>query len=150
LQDKEDAREITQQVFYKLWTKKEKISIEYSPVAYLYKSVHNECMNYLKHNKIKAAHLKHVLADSEAVLPHDRPAEKELSRKINETIRNLPQQCGIIFSMSRFDDMKYKEIAGKLNISVKAVEKQITKALKILRTELQEFIPLLLLILLHK
>ena len=70
--------------------------------------------------------------------------EQELENKLNEVLSRLPDRCRQIFVMSRFDNKKNKEIAGELDISVKAVEKQITKALATIRTEMKDYLPLLL------
>ncbi|ANI90281.1 hypothetical protein A9P82_13855 [Arachidicoccus ginsenosidimutans] len=150
LKDVEAAKEIAQTVFYKLWIKRESISIEYSMSAYLYKSIHNECMNYIKHGKVKTAYLKEMKHEENIVISDERTTERELRKKINDVIKRLPEQCATIFCMSRFEELKYKEIAERLGISIKAVEKQITKALKILRVELKEYLPLILIMLFGK
>jgi RNA polymerase sigma-70 factor (ECF subfamily) len=70
--------------------------------------------------------------------------EQELEDKLNEVLNSLPERCREIFSMSRFENKKNKEIAEELDISVKAVEKQITRALATIRTEMKDYLPLLL------
>jgi RNA polymerase sigma-70 factor (ECF subfamily) len=72
---------------------------------------------------------------------------KELENKFREALNELPEQCRTVFQLSRFEDMKYKEIADKLDISVKTVENHMGKALKLLRTKLVDFLPLLLILL---
>ena len=67
----------------------------------------------------------------------------ELEEKIRAAIQTLPEQCRLIFTMSRFEELKYQEIADQLNLSVKTVENQMGKALKIMRTQLKEYLPLL-------
>ena len=71
----------------------------------------------------------------------------ELDGHIQRALNDLPQQCRIIFQLSRFENLKYKEIAGQLNLSVKTVENQMGKALKILRVKLAEFLPVILILL---
>jgi RNA polymerase sigma-70 factor (ECF subfamily) len=72
----------------------------------------------------------------------------ELENKFREALNELPEQCRTVFQLSRFEDMKYREIADKLEISVKTVENHMGKALKLLRTKLVDFLPLLILLLL--
>jgi len=141
------AEEMVQNVFYKLWEKKEQIPDTQSVAAYLYRAVHNESLNYLKHAKVKAAY--HAYAVSNAI-DHDAAdpaAIKELEQKIEAALQELPEQCRTIFQLSRFEDMKYREIADTLGISVKTVESQMGKALKILRMKLVEFLPAILMLL---
>jgi RNA polymerase sigma-70 factor (ECF subfamily) len=67
----------------------------------------------------------------------------ELSDRISAAIEKLPGQCQVIFQMSRFEELKYQEIANQLNLSIKTVENQMGKALRIMREELQEYLPLI-------
>ena len=139
LKEETYAEEIVQQVFFKLWERVEHISISGSVAAYLYRAVHNESLNHLKHQKVKASHQLHVaysMKDAVETAPKTLQA-KELEKKIQAALNELPEQCRTIFQMSRFEEMKYREIADKLNLSVKTVENQIGTALKILRTALQ-------------
>jgi RNA polymerase sigma-70 factor (ECF subfamily) len=76
----------------------------------------------------------------------DHAALRELREKIDEALNELPEQCRTIFQMSRYEDMRYREIADRLNISVKTVENQLGKALKILRTRLADYLPILALL----
>ena len=85
-------------------------------------------------------------AGSDNHIPADQVALKELQQKIDKSINELPEQCRAIFQMSRFEDLKYRDIAAKLGISVKTVENQMGKALRTLRTKLAEFLPVLILL----
>ncbi len=139
------AEEIVQQVFYKLWEKAEHITISGSVAAYLYRAVHNESLNHLKHQKVKAAYQMHVaysMRDATETVPKNLQT-KELEKKLHTALNELPEQCRTIFQMSRFEQMKYREIADQLDISIKTVENQIGKALKILREKLVDYLPLL-------
>jgi RNA polymerase sigma-70 factor, ECF subfamily len=143
------AEEIVQQVFFKLWERAENIVITGSVAAYLYRAVHNESLNHLKHQKVKASHQLHVaysMKDAAEAAPKTLQA-KELEKKIQAALHELPEQCRTIFQMSRFEELKYREIAGRLSLSVKTVENQMGKALKILREQLAEYLPLLFLFL---
>jgi len=147
LKDEAMAEEIVQQVFYKLWEKKEQLQLLQSVPAYLYRSVHNECLNYVKHTKVKAKHHAHTLyAQQEPDETTDQATLKELQQKIDTAINDLPEQCRTIFQLSRFEDLKYREIADRLGISVKTVENQMGKALRTLRNKLVEYLPVLFLL----
>jgi RNA polymerase sigma-70 factor (ECF subfamily) len=74
---------------------------------------------------------------------HGKIASKELENKFREALGELPEQCRTVFQLSRFEDMKYKDISEKLDISVKTVENHMVKALKLLRTKLVDFLPLI-------
>jgi RNA polymerase sigma-70 factor (ECF subfamily) len=147
LKDDASAEEIVQQVFYKLWEKKDKLGELQSVPAYLYRAVHNDCLNLIKHSKVKAAHQAHTLRNSnELDNPTDQATLKEMQLKIDNAINELPEQCRIIFQLSRFEDMKYREIADRLGISVKTVENHMGKALRSLRTKLVAYLPVLALL----
>lgn len=146
LQEEAMAEEIVQQVFFKLWEKRDQVNIQQSLNAYLYRSVYNECLNYLKHKKVKKAHQSHTLytAGTASDNVSRKVIAKELEEKIADALNQLPEQCRTIFQMSRFEELKYREIADKLNLSVKTVENQMGKALKIMRMQLVEYLPVLL------
>ena len=147
LRDEVEAEEIVQQVFFKLWERNENLSLSGSVSAYLYRAVHNESLNYLKHQKVRSNHQLHVAYNMKNEVEH--PAKKviagELEKKIHSALNELPEQCRTIFQMSRFDELKYREIADKLGISVKTVENQMGKALKLLREKLVDFLIFILL-----
>lgn len=143
------AEELVQQVFYKLWLKKDEVHIRQTLQAYLYQSVYNECLNYLKHQKVRKAHQVHTLhTTAEGQVPDQDMANRELKEKIHEALSRLPEQCRTIFQMSRFEDLKYREIAEQLRLSVKTVENQMGKALKLMRQHLAEYLPVLWIMLL--
>lgn len=151
LQEEAMAEEIVQQVFFKLWDKREQVNIQQSLNAYLYRSVYNDCLNYLKHKKVKKAHQSHTLytAGTSSDNVSRNVIARELEEKIAEALNQLPEQCRTIFQMSRFEELKYREIADKLNLSVKTVENQMGKALKIMRMQLVEYLPALLAVLVN-
>ena len=149
LKDEDEAEEMVQQVFFKLWERSEHLSFSGSIAAYLYRAVHNESLNFIKHQKVKAGHQLHVAYSmkNKSEQAHSKMIRKELEYKFREALNELPEQCRTVFQLSRFEDMKYKEIADKLDISVKTVENHMGKALKLLRTKLVDFLPLLLILL---
>lgn len=146
LRDDADAEEMVQQVFFKLWERASNLQIAGSIAAYLYRAVHNECLNFLKHQKVKAKHQLHVAYRARETdrAPADPYVDPELPNRIREAMESLPEQCRTIFHMSRFEELKYREIAERLKISVKTVENQMGKALKLMRARLTEFMTLLL------
>jgi RNA polymerase sigma-70 factor, ECF subfamily len=149
LKDEAEAEEIVQQVFFNLWERNENLNIAGPVNAYLYRAVHNASLNYLKHQKVKANHRLYVAYSmkNEVQQPVKKTDAAELEKKIHSALNELPEQCRTIFQMSRFDELKYREIAGKLDLSVKTVENQMGKALRILRIKLAEFLVFLAVIL---
>lgn len=148
LKDDAEAEEVVQQVFFKLWERAGHLTISGSVAAYLYRAVHNESLNHLKHQKVKTGYRLHVaysMKNQEGQEP-EKIMTRELDHKFREALNELPEQCRTVFQLSRFEDMKYREIADKLDISVKTVENHMGKALKILRARLVDFLTLLLLL----
>lgn len=148
LQDEEIAEDVVQSMFLKLWEKRDAISVQTSLRAFLYRCVHNDSLNYLKHLKVKTSYTDHAayLMKEENSRPVPGFELKELERRLHETLAELPEQCLTVFQMSRFEDLKYREIAERLGVSVKAVEKQMGNALKHLRLRLGDYLPLILLL----
>jgi RNA polymerase sigma-70 factor, ECF subfamily len=146
LQDKEEAEEIVQSTFLNVWEKKETLSIRTAVKPYLYAMVRNACLNVIKHEKIKQKHVVEELAIG--VHSHDSVshtvAGSELELKIQQAMEKLPEQCRLVFKLSRFEELKYSEIADQLNISIKTVENHMGKALKIMREQLKDYLPLLI------
>ena len=129
---------------------KEQITELQSINAYLYRAVYNESLNYLKHEKVKMAyqsHANHSMDKHESA--EDQANVKQLEQRIQTAMNELPEQCRTIFQLSRFEELKYREIADRLGISVKTVENQMGKALKVLRTKLVEYLPVLWLLLVN-
>lgn len=145
LKDPDGAEEIVQAAFIGFWEKRKTISIETSLKSYLYRAIRNACLNELKHEQVKQKYFTNESLKEEAKSePADHLAiHVELEDKIRAAIQTLPEQCRLIFTMSRFEELKYQEIADQLNLSVKTVENQMGKALKIMRAQLKEYLPLL-------
>ncbi|HPW63601.1 MAG TPA: RNA polymerase sigma-70 factor [Cyclobacteriaceae bacterium] len=146
LQDKEEAEEVVQASFITVWEKRNNIAIETSLKSYLYRMVRNSCLNVIKHEKVKQQHVAHELAVSE--VSHESVSQKvqaaELEIRITEAMKTLPEQCRLVFQLSRFEELKYQEIADQLQISVKTVENHMGKALKLMREQLKDYLPLFL------
>ena len=149
LKDIEAAEEVVQSTFVRLWESREKLNIEKSHAAYLNTAVRNGCLNQLKHLKIKEAYKEDNKREMEyEELRVDDSDGNELADKIKSTIEKLPEGRRKIFILSRYEGLKYKEIAERLNISVKTVENQMGSALKFLKSHLAEYMVSLLLIIL--
>lgn len=145
VKDEDAAKELAQDAFINLWQKKDEIDKDKSIKSYLFTSVRNRSLNYIRDNKkYKSEYLDIELEKSNDFFDSDVLTTKELQDKITASINSLPEKCRKVFEMSRFEDLKYKEIAKELNISIKTVENQIGKALKTLRKDLKDYLPLLI------
>ncbi|WP_412468768.1 RNA polymerase sigma-70 factor [Pedobacter sp. KLB.chiD] len=144
LSDKEIAEEMVHQVFLKILESNEPMEIRTSMKAYLFRAVYNECLNYIKHQKVKQNYRSYASTECESrpETPSSKLSYKELEYQIINAINNLPEQCRTIFQLSRFEELKYAQIAQQLGISIKTVEAQMSKALKRLRVELADYLPL--------
>lgn len=142
VKDYDIAREIVQEVFVNLWEKRNSIDLEKSPKSYLGTSVRNRCLNYLRDHKKFNADILEIegLGSDEEYVKLDELITEELKNKIEEATNALPDKCREVFLLSRIENKKYKEIAHDLDISVKTVEAQMSKALKIMREKLADFI----------
>lgn len=148
LKDSDDAEDIVQQVFVQLWAKREAVVVETSIKSYLYRAVHNSCLNKIKQQVVRSGyandyqHIGNTATASVAQLLEN----KELAVEIQKALDELPEQCKRIFAMSRFEQLKYQQIADALGINVKAVEHQMGKALKHLRNKLKHLVPIVVLL----
>ena len=131
-QDKDIAEDIVQDVFIKTWQVKDAHEIETSLKAYLFRCTIHQSISYIR--KIKKVDAKEELYSSETINSGDiNMALKETNRQIENALNMLPPACRIIFILSRYEQLSYKEIAQELNIPFKTVESQMTIALKHLR-----------------
>lgn len=142
LEDQDTAEEIVQDVFVKLWENRTTIEIQLAIRPYLFKSVHNRCLNLIRHLKVRKDHQESVLLqqDDNHSSVHAQVEVKELKVRIEQAMEKLPPECRKVFRLSRFDELSYKEIAQCLDISVKTVENQMGKALRIMRVELADYL----------
>ncbi len=143
LRDRDEAEEIVQSAFLALWEKRNSLDVHTSVKAYLFSMVRNASLNNLTRKKMQEKYVKEkilTVASSES----NQPVEPdELAQRIAVALQKLPEQCRVIFTMSRFEELKYAEIATELNLSGKTVENQIGKALKIMREQLRDYLSLL-------
>lgn len=131
----EDALEIVNDVFLSIWDKRDRLKLDSSLNTYLYTAVKNRSINYIKKNKLE------TVFDDQLDTLSDFSADQSILEKeqriiIQQIMNGLPSKCKQVFAMSRIDQLSNKEIASLLDISIKTVEAQITKALKIFRKKL--------------
>lgn len=150
IQDKTVCEDIVQNIFLKLWNDRKELIIETSLKSYLLRSVRNSCLDQLRHKKIVESYaLKFFLSFDDFDSTENYVFYSDLQQHLKDAISNLPEKQRETFIMSRFKDMKYKEIAETLNISERAVEDRISKALAQLRINLKDFLIILFLLLLY-
>ncbi|MEI6750326.1 MAG: RNA polymerase sigma-70 factor [Bacteroidota bacterium] len=148
VKDFETAKEIVQDAFLSLWEKHETIDMSRPVKSYLTAIIHNKCSNYLRDNSKFDHYILNLenLIDVPEYEDSDSMVEGELKVKIDAAIQELPAKCREVFIMSRYENLKYQEIADKLQISVKTVETQMSKALQHMRIKLAEYISTVLII----
>lgn len=146
--DTQITEDLAQEVFYGLWKKREQLKINTSLKAYLKRAALNKALNYIRDQKIdfRNAPAKEELVSKQDSIVQELVADN-LQQEIDAAIDNLPEKCRLVFVLSRFEEMSYRQIAQQLDISIKTVENQISKALKFLRIALAEHLPLGLLVL---
>ncbi len=139
LLDEDEAEEIVQRVMTKLWEQRQDYDTIINISSYLYRSVKNHCINTINHKKTEEKYKSETWNELKALevsaIENDLSEEKE--QKLKEAIANLPERCQDVLTLSKFQGLKNKEIAEQLNISVKAVEANITRAFATLRKTLQ-------------
>jgi len=140
LRDHDTAEEIVQDLFFRLWKDKEKLQIESSLNGYLFRAVHNRCLHHIDHKRVIEKYAREAALNEQE--NNENPVDilnySELQARIARIIERLPEKCGRIFCMNRFEGLKYSEIADKLSISVKTVEANMGRALKEFRKALAE------------
>ena len=142
--DLEDGKEIVQDVMVWFWENKEMQTFDTSLKNYLFKSVRNRCLTLTNRNEIKQRIQKKLQVHMEQLYEDpDFYIVEELAGKIETAIMRLPESYREAFELNRFQNMTYNEIAFKLGVSPKTIDYKIQQALKIMRHELKEYLPLL-------
>ena len=146
VKDFETSKEIVQDAFVSLWEKRGTIDMSRSVKSYLTMVIHNKCSNYLRDNHKFDQNILNIenLLEVPEYDGSDILVEEELKSKIDASIAELPEKCREIFTLNRYENLKYQEIADKLQISVKTVETQMSKALQHMRIRLAEYISVFL------
>ena len=132
----EDSVELVNDVFLSVWNKRNRLKLDSNLKTYLYTAVKNRSINYIKKNKLVIVFDEQIDTLSDFEADHSI-LEKEQLIIIQQIMNDLPSKCKQVFAMSRIDQLSNKEIASLLDISIKTVEAQITKALKIFRKKLK-------------
>lgn len=144
--DRDMAEEIVQNIFVQLWEKRDSIGVATSARSYLFSATRNACLNHLNHLKVR-----NRFAEAVQAMPLEQADDaaaqlelQELNTRLHAAIDQLPERCREVFVLSRFESLKYDEIAQRLAISPRTVEVQIGKALRFLRDHLRDLLPFLL------
>ncbi len=146
----EDAEEVLQDVFMKIWNHIDQIDMNKNVTGYLFRVTRNTCLDFLRSkrhalaletNSLQQKNLLnfHALTNNTA----STIIENELIAMIDESVQLLPEKCRLVFIKSRFEGLKHKQISSELNISTKTVENHISKAIKHLRISLRDYLPFL-------
>ncbi len=136
--DVDSAEEVVQNVFIQLWEKRTELNIQTSFKSYLFRAVHNRCLNLKRNEAVRVKHHQQHQDEREESEFFDPAIASDIKQRLYEAIGKLPPQRARIFRMSRFEALSYREIAEKLELSPKTVEAQMGKALKQLRLWLQD------------
>lgn len=137
----EVAEDIVQEIFADLWRKRHQLDFTGSIQGYLRRTAVNKTLNYIRDNKFRFEEEEQIAQMPSDHAPAGAHVEMtELQEAIDKAVDALPERCRMVFALSRFEQLSHQEIARQLDISVKTVENQITKALRILREELAPYI----------
>lgn len=140
LKNKELSEEVVSDVFFKIWLHRIKISEIENFKAYLYTSARNISLNYLnKEKRDKAVLLEDIIVPLpiNEICPESELISKELKEAIGRAIDHLPERCKLIYSLAKIEQLKYKEIAQILDISVKTIDQQLSIAIRKIGDEIQ-------------
>lgn len=140
------SEEIVQEVFFNLWEKRHCIQIHTSIRSFLYTSVRNRALNYLRSQKTRAAHEDAFAREQVTTLSSIENIweQEQLEKSIHQAVSELPEKCRQIFELSRNENLSYMQIAAQLGISPKTVENQMSIAIKKLKCKLSGYLNLLL------
>jgi RNA polymerase sigma-70 factor (ECF subfamily) len=153
LDNPEEAQEVVQDMFVRIWEERNEIDPESSLKSYVFKIVQNLSISRLRRRKVESRYLeiyRLVYIEHTEFSAHESLLARELEAQIFHSIKKLPSECRKIFELSRSEGLKYREIAETLHISVKTVETQMSKALRSLRLELTDYITVISAILISK
>ncbi len=142
LRDWDLAEEVVQTLFLKLWENGSWKRVETSMKSFLYRSVYHESLNVLRQHKVRQNYENNILYVMKNEPEHTtNPVElNELEERIRKSLNRLPEKCRTVFQLSRFGELKYHEIASQLGISVKTVETQMGKAIRMMRRDLKDYL----------
>lgn len=152
LGNEDKAKSVSQEAFIKLWVNRKKVKKITGIKSFLYTSAKTDCLNLIRHEEVVKKYQNSQLQEKENELNleilnslnFDSLSFSELEKQIEKSIAELSERCRLVFIKSRRENKKNKEIAKELGISVKAVEANITKALKFLKLRLSDYLPAIL------
>ncbi len=145
--EEEIAEDIVQDVFLDLWERKDQLEMGDHISSFLYRSTYSKCLNYIKHEQVVKGYGENQIKLTEIKMKYFNPdnndviqriENEELSLSINQAIEELPDKCREVFRLSYLEEMKNKEIADFMHISLRTVEAHMYKALKFLRLRLKD------------
>jgi RNA polymerase sigma-70 factor (ECF subfamily) len=142
LQERALAEEIVQDVMLELWRRRDALTVKDSLKAYLFQASRNRALNHIRHRKVEERAVAWM--DTAATAPstaHAALVQQEIDASLQAALRELPDRCREVFELSRVHGLKYSEIATTLGISVKTVESQMGKALRVLRSHMSAWFP---------
>jgi RNA polymerase sigma-70 factor (ECF subfamily) len=143
-----ESEEIVQEVFLSIWKKKDQLKLDEKIRPYLFKSVQNLCFNFLEHRKVVDSYYSVIELVYKNQFNEFNTYESllysEFQQRVDQGINSLPEQCRLVFNLSRQEGLKYTEIAERLGISVKTVETQMSRALSKLKVELKDYLAILI------
>lgn len=148
------AEDITSDAFIYYWENRVRLPEDTNVKAYILTSIKNKCLSHLRHQSMHENVMSDMLSDMEWEMSSRiirlemlEPSEiftQEILDLVNKTLKTLPEQTRQVFMLSRYHNLSHKEISEKLNISTKSVEFHITKTLRILKSELRDYFPMVL------
>lgn len=147
VEDWDTCEDLVQDTFFKIWKNRKSIEINISSRNFLITSVRNSCIDYLRKQDSARIWQEREIKDKTGYTSDDLYSHIELEQMLTTALSKLPENIREVFEMNRFEGKTYKEIAEEKNISVKTVEAHMTKALKVLRIELKDYLPLIILLL---
>ena len=144
LDDMESCEDIVQEVFYRIWRDRENLSIQTSSRGFLITCVRNACLDLLRRHEVEQRWMETSMNMQTEEDDTDLYSTRELEQLLEDALAKLPEKVAVIFRKNRFEGKTYAEIAVEQDISVKTVEANMSKALKFLRVELKDYLPVLM------
>lgn len=139
-----ECEDVVQETFYKLWKNRKNIEITSSFRNFLITSVKNNCTDYIRKQSVRKNHLESKIILDTIDTPEEIYTINELEEILHSALNNLPPNVCRAFKLNRFENLTYTKIAEEMEVSQKTVESYISKALRMLRIELKDYLPLLL------
>lgn len=139
-QSKETAEELIQEIFVSLWANREQLKIEKTFEVYIHTSLKYKIINHVKSQITRRKYAEQVIVEESFSIVEEEMRFKELKNAIDKEIKKLPAKYKNVYHMRKNEGLSYKEIASKLQIPLSTVEKHMSKAIKMLRSNLQHYV----------